>query len=250
MGTPWTMGLTRVSVVKHTAPKPVTLVVPYYENPAFFAQQLAGWASYPQDLRDNVAFIVVDDGSPTSPAADVVRQVRPELNLRVFRLEVDLRWNWIGARNRGAHEAADGWLLMTDMDHVVPADTMRAVVFGIHDPKVIYGFSRTEWTGAVLFSHPNSWLITRELFWKIGGYDETLSGHYGTDGDIRRRFAAAAQIQILNDRLVRHEHRGDSSTTRYLRKQPEDAAVKHLIAKRGADWRPRALSFPAHEVTL
>lgn len=250
MGTPWTSGLTMVSPIKGATPKRVTLIVPYYDNPVFFAEQLAGWAKYPQELLEQVAFIVVDDGSPTTPAADVARQAHAGLQLRIFRLDVDVRWNWIGARNRGAHEAADGWMLLTDMDHVVPADTMRAVVYGQHDPKVIYGFSRYEWTGQPLFPHPNSWLMTRELFWRVGGYDETLSGHYGTDGDIRRRFAAAAQIQILNDRLVRHEHRGDSSTTRYLRKQPEDAAVKRLIAARGAGWRPKALSFAAHEVTL
>lgn len=250
MGTPWSTGLTMVSVRKHAEPKRVTLIVPYYENPAFFAEQLATWRGYPDEVRAHVSIIVVDDGSPNAPAAVVAKAGVGDLQLRLFRLEQDVRWNWLAARNRGAHEAADGWLLLTDMDHVVPADTMRAVVFGIHDPKIIFGFTRCEWTGQPLFPHPNSWLMTRQMFWTVGGYDETLSGHYGTDGDIRRRFAAAAQIQILNDRLVRHEHRGDSSTTRYLRKQPEDAAVKQLIAKRGAGWRPKVLSFAAHEVTL
>ena len=87
------------------------------------------------------------------------------------------------------------------------------------------------------------------MFWRVGGYDETLSGHYGTDGDWRRRCAATARMQILEDRLIRQEHDGDSSTTRYLRKQPEDAQVKHLVAARGTHWRPKTLSFPYHEVT-
>jgi len=49
---------------------------------------------------------------------------------------------------------------------------------------------------------------------------------------------------------VRHEYQGDSSTTAYLRKQPEDAGVKAIIAKRGRFWAPRVLSFPYHEVPV
>ena len=76
----------------------------------------------------------------------------PPFPIRLFRIREDRRWNWLAARNRGAHEAADGWLLMTDMDHVIPEATMAAVVTGAHDPAVIYGFRRRESTGAPLAS--------------------------------------------------------------------------------------------------
>jgi len=59
--------------------------------------------------------------------------------------------------------------------------------------------------------------------------DDKKCRHYGTDGDYRRRCAKVAPMQILTDGLVRHEYDGDSSTTVYKRKQPEDAAVKRLI---------------------
>jgi hypothetical protein len=124
------------------------------------------------------------------------------------------------------------------------------VVYGHHDPSTIYGFSRREYNGLSAAPHPNSWLMTREMFWKVGGYDEALSGHYGTDGDWRRRMAAVAPIHILTDRLIRHEYQQDSSTTAYLRKQPEDAAVKRIVAKRGKGWKPKTLSFPYEEVHL
>ena len=90
--------------------------------------------------------------------------------------------------------------------------------------------------------------MTKALFWEIGGYDEALSGYYGTDGDYRRRLARHATIQILPVPLVRHEYVGDSSTTRYQRKQPEDAAVGRLIGARRPGWQPTVLSFPYHEV--
>jgi hypothetical protein len=88
------------------------------------------------------------------------------------------------------------------------------------------------------------------MFWQVGGYDEALSGHYGTDGDWRRRCAATTNIRTLPYELERHEYEGDSSTTNYLRKQPQDAGKKAIIAKRAKGWRPRTLSFPYHEVML
>lgn len=88
------------------------------------------------------------------------------------------------------------------------------------------------------------------MFWRIGGYDEALSGYYGTDGDYRRRCAATAPIRILRDKLIRHEFFMDSSTTRYLRKQPEDSAVSRIVAQRGNGWKPLTLSFPYREIHL
>jgi hypothetical protein len=90
--------------------------------------------------------------------------------------------------------------------------------------------------------------MQRSVFWKVGGYDEELSGFYGTDGDWRRRCAATAKILTLSDALERHEHVGDSSTVKYLRKQLQDAGKKAIVARRGPTWRPKVLSFPYHEV--
>jgi hypothetical protein len=132
----------------------------------------------------------------------------------------------------------------------VPEATFRSVLYGTHHHDTIYGFSRKEYTGVRIPPHPNSWLLTRAMFWKVGGYDEELSGKYGTDGDIRRRFAATAPINILTDHLIRHEYQQDSSTTTYLRKQAIDAAVKGIIAKRGPGWTPKTLSFAYDEVPL
>ncbi len=240
----WCADAPIVTVPRAAAPKSLTLVLPYYENPAFLQTQVDVWRHYSAVLAAALSIVIVDDGSP----APCVKPVDVPSEVRLFRIEVDIRWNWLAARNIGARHAADGWLLLTDMDHVLPEATLESLVTGAHDPRVVYAFSRREHTGAGASPHSASFFMTRQLFWKIGGYDETLSGHYGTDGDYRRRVAAVAPLQVLTDELVRHEYVGDSSTTRYLRKQPEDAAVKRLVAARGPGWRPRVLSFPYHEV--
>lgn len=237
-----------VSVPMGTEPKRVTFVVPYYENPATLVRHLDRWSAI--SLTAPLAVIVVDDGSPECPAEPILKGRELPFSLRLYRIEVDVRWNWLAARNLGMEMAAEGWCVLTDIDHFVPSVTFLSLAMGRHDPATIYRFSRREHTGERIKPHPNSWFMTRAMFWRIGGYDETLSGHYGTDGEYRRRAAATAPIRILTDELDRHEFVLDSSTTRYLRKQPEDAAVAKLIAARGPDWKPRTLSFPWRRVLL
>lgn len=238
-----------VHVPQSDQPKAVTFIYPFYRNQSFLRQQLAWWATYPAHLRAHLNAIIVDDGSP-EPASDVLRGRELPFPVRLFRIGVDVRWNWLAARNIGFHHAAEGWCAVTDMDHVIPQTTADALVYGKHDPNGIYGFSRIEYTGEKVAPHPNSWFLARTMFWRIGGYDETLSGFYGSDGEWRKRVAATAPLRILEDRLVRHEYQLDSSTTAYLRKQPEDAAVRSLIAKRGKGWKPKTLSFPYEAVDL
>jgi hypothetical protein len=233
-----------------SAARNITFVYPYYENAHFLLRQLDRWNNYDETLRQHLGVIVVDDGSPTKPIDAVLRDETWRFQLRVFRIEVDIRWNWLAARNIGMRYAR-GWCLLTDMDHVVPEETLRAVIFASNlTDTAIYRFCRREASGLSIHPHPNSMLMTQQTFWHVGGYDEELSGHYGTDGDWRRRCAAAARVHTLPCQLERHEFCEDSSTTRYLRKQPVDAGKKAIIAKRGKGWRPRVLSFPYHEVPL
>lgn len=233
------------------APRRITFVYPYYENPQFLERQIDGWRQYPEDLAEMIDLIICDDGSPTAPAREVLRRCGEiPFVTQLFRIEVDVRWNWLAARNIGMNFAADGWCLLTDMDHVVGVDLARKLVCGLFDPGTVYRISRREHTGAPIHPHPNTMVITREMFWRIGGYDEALSGHYGTDGDWRRRIVEHAEVALLPDEITRHEYVLDSSTTNYKRKQPEDAGKKRIIAARGPGWRPRVLSFPFHQVEL
>lgn len=242
----WHQTLKPVRVPPAPTPKSVTFIYPYYENPRFLQRQLAGWAQYPEDLRAAISVILVDDGSPT-PAQ--LPQPTP-LPMRLFRIGVDVPWNWLAARNIGAYHASDGWLLLTDMDHVVPVETARALVTGHHDPQRIYMLSRRDPHGARLAPHSASYVLTRARFWATGGYDEALSGHYGTDGEFRRRAWRTAPVTLLADVLERHEYVSDASTTRYARKLPADTqAIARLIAARSATWRPTVLSFPYAEVS-
>ena len=246
----WDIGLPRVDVPQGAEPKHVTMVLPYYENPQFLKAQVSRWLTYSYDLRENISVVVCDDASPTHPAHDVLHVFRP-LPIHVFRnTGADIPWNWLGARNRGAHEAEDGWLLMSDMDHVVPKSTAEALVYGKHDPSKVYAFERLKHSGEKIHPHSASFFMTKAMFWKIGGYDERFAGHYGSDGQYRKRLLATAPLVVSSDRLIRYERQGDSSTTAYARKSPEDNAAIARIAKAIEGTPPLVLSFPYVEVAL
>jgi hypothetical protein len=261
MGAPGCDDAPVVDIRLQDAAREFTLIMPYYENPEFLRYQLDRWRVLPVVLRENVELVLVDDASPAPTAADVLHAYRTmsarsvqfdwygalPFRTRVFRVEQDVRWNWLAARNIGAHHASEGWVMLTDMDHVLPEHTLRTLVHGEFDEGTIYRFSRV---GAKTHPHPNSWWMTRRMYWRIGGYDEALSGHYGTDGEYRRRCASTAQIRIMRDPLELHEHELDASTASYKRKQPEDARGKQMIKARGKGWAPRVLSFPYHQENL
>lgn len=247
MASQWAANLSVVTVDDALIPKRFTIILPFYENPDFLAVQITNWQRWSADVRAYVTVIIVDDGSPKAAALPH----NLPFQIRLFRIQEDRPWNWIAARNIGAHHAEPGWLLLTDIDHVVHESTADALIHGQHNPNLIYAFSRREHTGEAVTPHSASFFMTRDTFWRIGGYDESLSGHYGSDGDFRRRAAKCAPFQVLTNHLVRYEMVGDSSTTRYARKLPQDsAAVTRIVASRSEHWTPKTLSFPYAEVSL
>lgn len=137
------------------------------------------WAQYPDDVLRRFRFIVVDDGSP-QPAEPVVRGYG--LPVELYRIDVDIPWNMHGACNLGAH-LAQGWILRTDLDHVLLPERARALLEFDAKPDTWYRFDR-EWSDGSQTgwrkSHVNSLLLHRDLYWKAGGYDEDYAGyHFG-----------------------------------------------------------------------
>lgn len=225
----------------------LTLISPYYMNPSMLRLQYAGWASWPGKLKARFRVILVDDGSP-APALAVPRP--PGLPaLRIFRVTEDRPWHQHAARNLGAHEAGEGWMLLTDMDHVLTEGAARLLFKhmdkGRLDPGTIYMLDRieadtgepTRGPGGQAKPHPNSFLVTRETYWRIGGYDEDLTGIYGTDSAFRHRAFTRATRGHLEVPLTRYwrDLVPDASTTTLPRKEGRDPnAVKRVMAAKAA----------------
>jgi glycosyltransferase involved in cell wall biosynthesis len=228
----------------------ISLCMAYYENPGQLRRQIEFMNYVPWNSKENVQFIVVDDGSPEWPA----RKDDCNVSLEIYRIEVDIRWNQDAARNIAVHESTSPWIFLTDMDHWIPRGTWRWLMYADLDPKKVYRFSRVNEPRMDPYKpHPNTWLMSRKVWDTVGGYDERFAGYYGTDADFRNRVAEAAEIVMSREVVVRtsREVVPDASTTRYDRKTVEDQIGLDQVKLDRAkipDWRPKTLSFPYHRV--
>ncbi len=212
----------------------LTIIMPYYMNPGMLSLQYETWAAYPDEIKDRFSVILVDDGSPEGCAVDVPR---PDglPNLSIYRVTEDRPWHQHAARNLGAHVAQDGWLLLTDMDHVLTEKAAWKLLnrIGRLDEGSIYTLARVEAdTGLPTLAengqpkpHPNSFVVTRDTYWRIGGYDEDFCGIYGTDALFKARAFTHA----------RKDHLSNVALTRYWRDIVEDASTNTLTRKDGRE---------------
>lgn len=242
----------------------LTLVMPYYLNAGMLRLQYQGWAAWQGKHKRRLRVILVDDGSP-EPAIDVPR---PEglPDLQIYRVTEDRPWHQHAARNLGAHVAEEGWLLLTDMDHVLTAEAARSLFKtmdkGRLEFEAIYMLDRIEAdTGEPTRNglgwkkpHPNSFLLTRETYWRIGGYDEDYCGIYGTDGLFKMRAFQIANKQHLPVSLTRYwrDLVPDASTTTLARKEGREPGAKERVAaakaERGEADVVKVLQFPWERV--
>jgi glycosyltransferase involved in cell wall biosynthesis len=222
----------------------------YYENSSMLAKQYQLIRELPLDIRQHLEVVVVDDGSPENPA----RLDDIGCDLQVYRIEVDVRWNQDAARNIGATHAKHEWLLLTDMDHMVPTKTWEQIMKARLHETIAYQFARVSAPRMEPYKkHPNSYLMHRKIWNASGGYDERFAGYYGTDSDFKHRVIRYAEIVDLKEPIIRvpREVVPDASTTRYDRKAPEDKSIRRIRTERNETpgWRPLNLTFPYHRVT-
>jgi hypothetical protein len=220
--------------------RPISYISPFYLNGDMLKAQLRTWARYPEDVLARFTFILIDDCSP-KPAEPIIRSgaateaVRARIQL--YRITTDIPWNQHGARNLGAHLAADGWLVMTDIDHQLLADDARELTVMALDPACFY-YPRRIKTGLVIESdrrHCNSFVVTRRAFLASGGYDEDFCGSYGGDGQFVAILKTVARpVDLESVTLVRYPREviADASTTTLDRTGPLKERYIRLAARK------------------
>lgn len=229
------------------------LIMPFYENAGMLERHFENWLAWPEKRKSRLKVILVDDGSQNAPAASVARPDGLPA-LEIYRVTEDRPWHQHGARNLGAHVADDGWLLLTDMDHVLTDDAARELfdrLDGLDEGKA-YMLSRVEantgkptvGTNGAPKPHPNSFVMTRLKYWQVGGYDEDLCGHYGTDSAFRSRLGGCSVLSVPLTRYWR-DIVPDASTNGLARKEGRDrGAIRKIVAEKLARGdSPKTLAF-------
>lgn len=142
------------------------------------------FAEMDEEFPDEFDFVLVDDHSHEPVPLSVFENVR---NLRVFRIVEDVAWNMPAARNIGVAEALCEKIVILDIDHGFASRDARSLLLDAeglasgelgHFPRMKMDKSG-QWVE--IDHHINSFLICKSDFIRIGGYDESFSGHYGCE---------------------------------------------------------------------
>lgn len=230
-----------------------TICLAYYMNPGMLCEWYKHLARLGSDLKANMNLIVVDDGSPKGPAFPPVNCLGVPVS--IYRMKIDIPWNQDACRNLAASRADTPWLLLTDMDHLPSEELLRYLIYHKMDPRVAYTFTRVTAPNLTPYKpHPNSYFMTKDLYFESGGYDERYAGIYGTDGEFKRRVQQTAVLmKQLDEPLIRYPREviADASTTTLPRKseQNDDRKIwKRVEIKRSGDPTPQHFLTPWERV--
>lgn len=195
-----------------------------YGQPKMLARQLQEFRTYQSDIRDKLRLIIVDDHGDPAVTREVGELFNTLVKTTVVRIDTNIPWNQPGARNLGMRLAETDWCLMLDPDMVVPADMLFRMMAAANSMQrgelVKFGLKHVnEPKRDVDMSSPNTYLIHREDFWDVGGYDEAFAGHKG--------WSDVQLLDILNA-CYRIHKRPDLHALFYSTNQIADAAVTSL----------------------
>lgn len=212
----------------------ITIVVPFYAQPYMLEQQFLHWTAYRPKAYDAFRFVVVDDGSP-EPAEAVMEEFAANYEplhaqlpvTRLYRIEEDVPWNRGFARNLGTHVAETPWVLHVDTDHVIPAETAEWLVENISALPINrwYRFRRyrvgkadftrnkdaiaRDETFGEIKPHIDSYLCTKDAYWRAGGYNQKFAGVLGGGSPFLKEMERANGEPVVLDCAL-HVHTTDS----------------------------------------
>jgi len=177
-------------------------------------RQVEEWNKYPE----GVMVICVDDGSPEPALLTIIAEAKRHcgvtcLPLELYRIGVDKPWNRGGARNLGADRATTEWILQIDIDHILPAEIVADLLNFNVDPNRWYRFPRwrvgradetrkkdkipNDQEYGEIHPHVDSYLVRREVYWQVGGYNEDFSGAIGGGNAFLHRLESFKHVELL-----------------------------------------------------
>ena len=192
----------------------ISIILPYWERQEALKRSLTDYASIYENTPLKLEFIVVDDGSPTEPAAPVIHELRPyRFPLTLIQMPIKERTkNPCVPINKAVAASSGNAIFLTSPEciHVKP------VLEQLHEDH-----KRLGWNSVVMCSvydeRDKKWmlhsvhcpsknhfanLMSRKLFDDVGGFDEDYrEGYCFDDCDFVYRLEAKNPVWHWRDDL-------------------------------------------------
>lgn len=233
------------TVVNHTEGGPVvSLLYSYYNSPEVVRDHLHEWNSWPEHIYEQLEIVVVDDGSKQELQPILEGEgVASHVKLKAIRIEKDVPWNISGARNTAALYAEDEFIFILDMDIALTYKNAKKLAgmtfergywyrpsrrfpitqfksYRDKHPRTFTKRVRKFFTAGpfTIKSHPACFILSREDYWAVGGYDEDFSGHYNNDANFKKNLSAVASpLDITNFFVTAWNHKNDAEVDNFGR---------------------------------
>lgn len=169
----------------------ITLGTTYYENPEYLYRFL----NLHRGRVDEI--IIVDDYSTKFPAEHLFNQ---EDNVKLFKVNKDYGFNSHGCRNLIMNQARNDWVCLLDVDREFASS--GADIEKIYDQELdeanLYKFVvHVHKIGNCVHQSVNDFLIHKNLFFSVGGYDEELQGFRFGDRQLFQQISNFAKTKTL-----------------------------------------------------
>tara|TARA_B100001027_G_scaffold214430_1_gene186621 strand:- start:991 stop:1689 length:699 start_codon:yes stop_codon:yes gene_type:complete len=200
----------------------ITVNLSFYNQEEILKKHVNGWTSWPEEILKNFSFCIVDDCSDKF-ATEVIKSLDiSNIDLSVLRVKDDLYCNIAGVRNLSAQECKTDWMVILDMDTLITEKLAKSMLDLV---KINSGncFKFNRKVSKNIFHnkngkvHPAVCLLRKEDYWKVGGCDEDLVGHYGqTDPMFWYRAKNKLNVHLKMEMFLEYEPRGQANINRDL----------------------------------
>lgn len=158
----------------------ISVVYPFYNNLHLVYKQFELFSKFDKDLLKQLELVLVDDCS--SDKLDISKFKSTNLNISIYQIKTNIKWNQGGAHNLGNTKAKGEWIFNLDIDHILTEEMLQILVNMDKEKDMVYYFNRyLKDEKYKLKSAPNIYLMRKKVFTNLSGYDEDFCGHYGKE---------------------------------------------------------------------
>jgi len=157
----------------------LTYVMAVYGQPLMLAKWWETLTTYDYDVLERLHLVIVDDHG--DPPVVIPESIKHLVDIRLYRVEDNIPWNQMGARNLGVQEAPTDWVVLLDPDMVVEPEGAKRLMNQVAkmSPGALVKLMLRYTDDSYDPTSPNVYMIHKEDFNRVGGYDEDYAGHKG-----------------------------------------------------------------------